>query len=145
MRGPTRTILAACLAVGSLTWAIPAAAEHRPGPCALEREEDEGPRFWSIRLIQCATDEWTVPGGAERAICIAEAESGLDPKAKSPRGEYLGLFQHAADAWPDRYLEWTKRRWQLDDRPLNARTNTIVTIRLVNADGWGPWRHAGDC
>jgi hypothetical protein len=135
----------ACVSLAVLAPLAPAAAEHRLGPCALEREEDEGPRRWSIRLIRCATDEWLVPGDAERAICIAEAESDLNPKATSRDGTYLGLFQHAADAWPDRYREWTKRRWQLDDRALNARTNAIVTIRMVNANGWGHWRDVGDC
>jgi hypothetical protein len=145
VRGPTRTIVAVSVALVALAPAPPAAADPRPGPCALERGEDEGPRSWAKRLIRCATDEWSVPGGAERAICIARAESDLNPKATSPGGEYLGLFQHAAEAWPDRYRDWTKRRWQLDDRALNARTNTIVTIRMVSSNGWGPWESVGDC
>jgi hypothetical protein len=57
----------------------------------------------------------------------------------------VGLFQHSADAWPDRYDAWTRKAWQLDPRARNGRTNTIVTIRMVNANGWGPWRGAGGC
>lgn len=145
MRGPARTVVLLFLALAILSPQTPAAAEHLPGPCALERAEGEGPRRWARRLIRCATDEWPVVGGAKQAICIARTESGLNPKATSPDGTYVGLFQHAADAWPDRYREWTKRRWQLDDRPRNARTNTIVTIRMVNANGWGHWDGVGDC
>ena len=91
------------------------------------------------RIIRCAVDRWEVPGGSERAICIADRESNLNPKAESATGEYLGLFQHSADAWPDRYEEWTLPSWQLPESALHGRTNAVVTTRMVNADGWGPW------
>lgn len=145
MRGPIRTIAFACAVLAILAVPVPAAADHRPGPCALDRGEDEGVRRWAKRLIRCATEEWPVPGGVDRAVCIAEAESDLNPKATSPDGSYLGLFQHAADAWPDRYEEWTEDEWELDERALNGRTNAIVTIRMVSANGWGPWRGVGNC
>jgi hypothetical protein len=99
----------------------------------------------SRRLIQCAAEEWRVPGGAKRAICIADAESHLNPKAVSAGRRYLGLFQHSAEAWPDRYESWTKRAWDLDESALSGRTNAIVTIRMVNANGWGPWSGVDDC
>jgi hypothetical protein len=86
-----------------------------------------------------------VPGGAETAICIADVESGLHPEATSETGEYLGLFQHAAEAWPGRYETWTREAWALDESALSGRTNAIVTIRMVNANGWGPWEGVGDC
>lgn len=147
MRGPTRTLVSTGLVLALLGAAAPAVADHRPGPCALDRREGESIRHYAKRLIRCATDEWPVRGGAEKAICIADAESHLNPKAeaRSADGTYLGLFQHSADAWPDRYRAWTKRRWELDDRALNGRTNAIVTIRMVSANGWGPWRGVGDC
>ncbi|HZD18594.1 MAG TPA: hypothetical protein VE669_10680 [Actinomycetota bacterium] len=145
MRGPIRVLVSLGLVLSVAAPAVPATADHRPGPCALDRTEDEGVRHWVRRLIRCAADEWPVPGGARRAICIARAESHLNPKATSADGTYVGLYQHAADAWPDRYEAWTKRRWKLDDRPGNGRTNTIVTIRMVNANGWGPWRGVDGC
>ena len=114
-----------------------------PGPCALARLGDEEIQDFSIRMITCATDRWPVPGGAEKAICIAERESGLLPWASSPTGLYVGLFQHSAEAWPDRYDEWTRPFWELKRNPLNGRTNTIVTIRMVNDEGWGPWAGVG--
>jgi hypothetical protein len=125
----------------------PATAQARrdTGPCDLERGEDEGVRAYSKRLIRCAAERWEVPGGAEKAICIADAESHLNPRARSEDGEYLGLFQHSADAWPDRYDAWTRPAWELDESALSGRTNAIVTIRMVNANGWGPWQGVGDC
>jgi hypothetical protein len=113
------------------------------GPCAIARLDDEAIEDFSIRMITCATDRWPVPGGAEKAICIAERESGLIPWASSPTGQYLGLFQHSAAAWPDRYEEWTRPYWELKLSALNGRTNSIVTIRMVNDAGWGPWAGVG--
>lgn len=118
-------------------------AHHREGPCALHRWEEESVRQYSKRLIRCAADEWPVKGGAARAICIADRESNLIPTAVG-RGlteEYLGLFQHAATYWPDRFSANTDPGWQLSDRALNARSNTIVTIRMVAAAGG--WKAAG--
>lgn len=122
-----------------------APATDKPGPCALDRTPDETTRHWIKRVIRCADDRWPVRGGAPKAICIAKAESGLNPKAESADGTYVGLYQHLADAWPRRYRTWTRRVWQLDDRWGNGRTNTIVTIRMVHSNGWGPWKDVGDC
>jgi hypothetical protein len=111
------------------------------GPCALVRASGETIQAFSTRLITCAADTWTVPGGAARAICIATRESGLIPWATSPNGAYLGLFQHSATYWPGRYDTWTKPSWGLQHSALNGRTNAIVTIRMVN--GIGTWVGAG--
>jgi hypothetical protein len=117
--------------------------DDRPGPCALVRGQDEGIRAFSTRIITCAAERWPVPGGADRAVCIADRESGLIPTAQSPTGMYLGLFQHSAEAWGDRYLEWTRPVWQLKPNALNGRTNAVVTMRMANAFGWGPWAGVG--
>jgi hypothetical protein len=119
------------------------ATQRVAGPCALVREDGESIQDFSARLIQCAADRWPVPGGAEKAICIAQRESGLVPTATSSSGEYVGLFQHLASAWPDRFTEWTRPVWALKDNPFNGRSNSIVTIRMVNTDGWGPWSGVG--
>jgi hypothetical protein len=113
------------------------------GPCALAREDGEAIQDFSIRLITCAADRWPVPGDAEKAICIAQRESGLNPATMSPTGLYVGLFQHSAAEWPNRYAEWTRPVWQLKENPLNGRTNAIVTMRIVNAEGWTAWAGAG--
>jgi hypothetical protein len=88
-----------------------------------------------------------VPGGPERAICIARRESGLDPSAtsssatSSPTGQYRGLYQHDRDRWPARYDRYTLLAWELSRRALNGRTNAIVTIRMVYDHG--TWLAAG--
>jgi hypothetical protein len=133
----------AALAVPVLLGATAASADHLPGPCERHREEGETVRSQMKRIIRCAVDRWEVPGGSERAICIADRESDLDPKAESANGEYLGLFQHSAEAWPDRYEGWTHPSWQLPESALHGRTNAVVTIRMVNAEGWGPWEGLG--
>ncbi len=134
----------------SLFVAAPALASplHRggsriSGPCALFRLEGEAIQDFSKRLIECAADRWPVEGGAEKAICIAERESGLIPTASSPSGMYVGLFQHSAADWPRRYDEWTRPYWRLKENPYNGRTNAIVTMRMANAEGWGPWAGVG--
>jgi hypothetical protein len=134
MRRPTRAP-AAIVAAVLLALSTPASAHHRVGPCDVHRRDGETARSHSTRLIRCAVAEWEV----------AEAESRLNPRAESEDGAYVGLFQHSAAAWPDRFAEWTEPEWQLDERPTSGRTNAIVTIRMVNANGWGSWSGIGDC
>jgi len=144
VRAPIRTATALLVLAAAVAPALPVTAGE-PGPCALERQEDETVRQLSKRFIRCAEDRWEVPGGAEKAICIARAESGLVPDTVSARGEHLGLFQHSAEAWPARFEEWTHGSWGLDESALSGRSNAIVTIRMVNANGWGPWAGVADC
>jgi hypothetical protein len=94
-------------------------------------------------LIVCAAQRFgPIPGGSPRAVCIARRESGLDPRAtSSPRGIYVGLYQHDRRMWPSRYDRYTRPAWELSDSALNGRTNAIVTIRMVRAIG--TWKAAG--
>ncbi|MGZ5127928.1 MAG: hypothetical protein ACXWZU_09185 [Actinomycetota bacterium] len=141
---PVRRAALLALAVALTLGLAPAAsAHHRAGPCDVHRLPGETVVHHSKELIRCATAKWPVPGGAGRAVCIADRESGLVPTAASPGGDFLGLFQHMASAWPDRYTAWTWPGWQLKDDALNGRTNTIVTIRMANDGGWGPWGALG--
>jgi len=112
------------------------------GPCNLSRGPAETTQHFSKRTIACAVNFFgPVPGGVDRAVCIASRESGLIPTAKSATGMYVGLFQHSAAAWPDRFATWTHPAWDLSPRPLNGRSNSIVTIRMVHAIG--TWKAAG--
>jgi hypothetical protein len=138
-------MLIVALAFALLVPATPALAHHQPGPCDIHQREDEGVRSHMKRIIRCATGRWDVNGGADKAICIAVAESDLNPEAVSADGTYLGLFQHGTDAWPDRYETWTQTAWELDESALSGRTNAIVTIRMVSENGWGGWSGVGDC
>ncbi len=140
----TRSAIAVlALVIGVLSGATPAFAHHAPGPCDFHRRDDESVRSFAKRRIVCAVERFgPVPGGQERAICIARRESGLDPSATSqPTGQYRGLFQHDRDMWPDRFTEYTRPAWELSPRALNGRTNAIVTIRMVFKIG--TWRSAG--
>jgi hypothetical protein len=132
------------LITGLLLGGTPASAQHA-GPCALHRIDGESVQHFSRRLIVCAVDRFgPVPGGAQRAICIAKRESGLYPSAMSKTGLYRGLYQHAWEYWEWRYNHFTRPAWDLSPRALNGRTNAIVTIRMVshygtwNAAGWPP-------
>lgn len=140
MRAVRVLTVAACLFAAATV--VPASASHRDGPCGFHRRADEGIRHYSIRQIRCAVEVFgPVPGGADRAICIARRESRLRPDASSLTGMYLGLYQHAAEYWEWRYDTFTRRAWELPTSALRGRTNAIVAIRMV-ADA-GTWRAAG--
>jgi hypothetical protein len=141
-----RLLLVAVVVCPALLTSAPAAtsAQRQPqtGPCSLSRGAEETVRQLSKRHIRCAVDEFgPIPGGARRAICIARRESGLIPTARSATSRYLGLYQHAAVYWPDRYEAWTQPGWGLPTSALRGRTNAIVTIRMVAE--FGRWKLAG--
>ena len=119
-----------------------ALARDLPGPCDLHAEDGETVTQLAARTIRCAVRRLgPVPGGPTRAICIADRESGLDPEAVSPSGQYRGLFQHALTYWAWRYDTFTREIWELPERILHGRTNAIVTIRMVGR--YGTWADAG--
>jgi len=88
VRGPARllALVLAITTIAPLGVASGTEGEERPGPCPIARAEGQRVQDWVRDLIRCAERRWEVPGGAERAICIAEAESGLDPKTVSATG-----------------------------------------------------------
>jgi hypothetical protein len=117
-------------------------AEILPGPCSLQRWDGETVQHLSARRVRCAVDVYgPVPGGGHTAVCIAARESGLRPRATSATGMYVGLFQHDAVAWPDRFDAWTDPIWNLSSSAFSGRTNAIVTIRMVHT--LGRWKTAG--
>ena len=89
MRGSAR-LLAPVAASVVLALSLPASAHHREGPCDVHLRDDETVQQHSKRVIRCAVERWSVPGGAEKAICIADAESGLNPETRSAGGEVPG-------------------------------------------------------
>jgi hypothetical protein len=147
--GRPRTTRAAVIAVATAATALATifapsvSARHREGPCDPHRQEDESEQSHMRELIRCATNHWTVFGGYEKALCIAKRESGLNPRAVSSDGKYLGLYQHAKRYWPGRYDAYTRRAWELNDSALIGRTNAIVSIRMASDVGWGAWRGTG--
>lgn len=91
-----------------------------------------------IRTIRAAVWHWPVPGGADTALAIASCESGLRYNA-SNGGQYLGVWQQSADYWFGRLNTYDSRRWDLAPSPFNARSSTIVSIRIAHNNGWGAW------
>lgn len=121
------------------------------GPCDEERWMRISPQDWSERkirgLIRCAVRRWPVPGGAAKAIAVAECESSLWPWAVG--GDNYGLYQHKDDYWPgrvDRYLRerwFNRRQWERLQSTIRgafiARANVLVAVRMAHASGWGAW------
>jgi hypothetical protein len=139
---PFRTIFVTLPLLVGLIGVPTATAKPGVGPCDFAKRSGETTTHLMKRRISCAADRFgPVPGGAARAICIAKRESGLDPSASSPTGQYLGLFQHSSAYWPDRYKKWTDSTWQLSTNAKNGRSNSVVTLRMVHAAGG--WKAAG--
>ena len=68
------------------------------------------------------------PDDYEMAICIAKAESGVDPLAIDSTGTYAGVFQ----------VSWRLHRQSFSDM-LDARANINFARVLYDASGWTPW------
>jgi hypothetical protein len=100
-----------------------------------------------VLTIDCAVEKWPVPNApnGNTPTQVAACESGLQADA-SNGGRYLGIFQHSAHYWPGRVDAFAPRTWDkpLGASALNARSNIVVSIRMVAGDGWGPWVQ-GNC
>jgi len=144
-KGNARVAAATIAAMLLMTLAPVASADHASGPCDFHREDTQTVREHSRAQIRCAVARWAVPGGADVALCIAKRESGLLPWAESGDGLNKGLFQQHVRYWDVNYDVYSQPAWQLPQRVLSGRTNTIVSIRMAHAIGWGPWggRHCG--
>jgi hypothetical protein len=90
--------------------------------------------FQIKQLIRCAADHWNVPGGPSTALAIADRESQFRPNAYNPSG-CAGIYQHMLAYWPGRAAAYGFSGWSA----FNARANIIVTMRMVQQDGWGAW------
>lgn len=132
---------------------LPSLARADRGPCDEDRFHVR-PRMGhelvgrKVRgLIRCAEDRWDVPGGAPKAIAVAECESGLWPWAHGNGN--LGIFQQREPYWVGRartYLErswFSAHRWEriltVPQGAYLARANVLVSIRMAHRGGWGPW------
>jgi len=133
-----RAIVAALASASLLAPAVVSAtaAEARTVPLRV-CDYDWQTGTWHIKqLIRCAAHRWPVPGGAYKAIAVADCESDLNPRALSSSGSYAGLFQQSTRYWPSR-----SRTFGQGDRSVyNGRANIIVSIRMAHgARSWGDW------
>ncbi|HXF73589.1 MAG TPA: hypothetical protein VNO79_13405 [Actinomycetota bacterium] len=139
MRRIVRVGLAVTLLAGG---AAPARAHHRNEdrdvPCErIHWQEVEDVREAVRRLIRCAERLWPVPGGLEKALAVARCESGFWPWARG--GPNAGVYQHNLAYWPPRWERWG-RPLGLGSSAFNARTNVVVTMRMVHSSrSWALW------
>ena len=73
------------------------------------------------------------------ALCVATAESGLNPHAVGAQGE-LGIFQLHPRGWLPGYLAWS----EVDDVTDVEDTSRYVAQR-VTQEGWGDFSGARGC
>ena len=76
-------------------------------------------------------------GNDRKAIRVAECESGLNPKATSPGGTYLGLWQFSRATWKDYEGPGD------DPRDVSAYRQTLVAWKLFQDRRWDPWPSCG--
>lgn len=79
-------------------------------------------------------------GTAEVALCVAEAESGLDPLAVNPATGAAGLFQFLPSTWAglSDLAGWDAAS------VFDARANAAVAAWTVGHYGWHPWRSVAE-
>jgi hypothetical protein len=93
---------------------------------------------WHVKqLIRCAEDRWSVPGGAEMALYVANRESHFQPTAYNDASGASGIYQHLRLYWPGRADAYGFGGWSA----FNARANIMVTMRMVHR--LGSWSHWG--
>jgi hypothetical protein len=73
---------------------------------------------------------------AEVALCVAQAESNLDPRAVNPTTGAAGLFQFLPSTWPS----LSELAGRGGASALDARANAAVAAWTVAEYGWHPWR-----
>lgn len=134
--------LVVALALASIVTATPTQAhEHREQWCRYRTVQ--GGRGWShheVRLtIRCATERFGV--SYQTALAIAERESGLNEGAVNPTSGACGIFQHIPTYWPGRVDAFNRARprWNAAPSCFNARSNVLVSVRMMALGGWGHW------
>lgn len=89
-------------------------------------------------LIRCAAGHWSVPGGAEKMLEVARCESGLDES--NVYGSFRGVYQWGP-SWSQAISKYAafRERWRVSSSVWNARSNVLITARVVHAGDWGSW------
>ena len=93
------------------------------------------------RTALCVLDHWSVPGGFETFDRVADCESHWWRFA-SNGGQFVGLFQHMASAWPGRVASYMPDGWKVGpwQRWQNSRSAIVTTAKMVHASGsWSAW------
>ena len=77
--------------------------------------------------------------GWRKALCVATAESGLNPHAVGAQGE-RGIWQLHPQGWLPGYYAWS----EVDDVTDVEDTSRYVARRVAQ-EGWGAFTTAGGC
>lgn len=114
--------------------------EWRWEQCRFRHLEDGwGWSYHEVALtIRCAVAHWPVDGGFDKAIAVAQCESGLNELAYNAGG-YGGVYQHALAYWPARFANLAPPWWALRSSVFNGRSNVVIGIRYAAQYGWGAW------
>lgn len=135
-----RSLLVVATLVGGATALNPSAeAKVRDTQQFCRTSDGNG---WSPKdvrqAIRCAVSRWTVPGGASKAVSIARCESHFNPHARL--GQFSGVFQQGSSWWRGRFRHYNPHHgYKLSRSIWNARSNVIVSIRMMHAVGLSPW------
>ena len=108
------------------------------------RSSPPGPALAREQVKELIRDQFASlgPRTVEVALCIAEAESGLDPSALNQATGAAGLFQFISSTWASlsELAGWGAAS------VFEARANAAVAAWTVAHYGWHPWRSvASDC
>ena len=99
------------------------------GPALVSRADST--TFDRDKVIRQIGRAWG--GNDKKAVRVADCESSLNPKATSPGGKYLGLWQFSKATWQGYGGEGD------DPRDVNAYRQTLVAYKLFQDRGWDPW------
>jgi hypothetical protein len=137
-----KRIVMLCLAV-TLVTPVAAEAHHRRGPCNTHWRDPGHPNHEQEnveRLVRICARHFGVD--VSTAVVIAGRESSFRPRAYNPTGcegwGCKGVYQHHMKYWPDR-TRLLRNSWDVGHSPFNARANILITMRMVDRGGWGPW------
>jgi DNA repair exonuclease SbcCD ATPase subunit len=121
--------------VGSLDPSASTPPPSPPAPSAVLSRE---------AVIELIRDQFSSlgTGAVEKAQCVAERESSLDPLAENPTTGAAGLFQFLPSTWET--LSESAGRGGAS--VFDAGANAAVAAWTVAEYGWHPWRSvASDC
>ena len=91
--------------------------------------------FDPVRVKRQIRRAWM--GDDAKAIRVAKCESGLNPKATSSGGTYLGLWQFSRSTWKAYGGPGN------DPRAVNSYRQTQIAWNLFRSRGWAPWPTCG--
>jgi hypothetical protein len=126
--------------LGNLQLSGAQSANWRHEQCRYRHLEDGwGWSYHEISLtIRCAVVHFPVYGGFDKALSVAQCESGLNELAWNPNG-HGGVYQQAISSWPYRLRTLGPPWWGLRPSIFNGRSNVVVSIRQAHLYGWGAW------